>query len=138
MLRRAREGCYGAGSLKDLPEAWRGAAFEPAGALFRLREPFRDGVSFLRQDIRGRMPPGPFDLILCRYLAFTYFDQVHQRRALDRIARRLRPGGALVLGTHESLPAPCDDFITCAPKLGIYRKRGARESLSQLRMKTRS
>jgi len=52
------------------------------------------------------MPPGVFDLILCRNLAFTYFDEQGQSNALRRLLEHLRPNGALVLGRRESLP--CD------------------------------
>ena len=125
MLRRARQGRFGKGSLKDLPAGWLQAAFEPAGALWRLRPRFREGISFKRQDIRRRMPRGPFHLVLCRNLVFTYSDEHHQRRALRRIASRLRPGGVLVLGRHERLPVPCEEFASLAPKLAIYRRRSA-------------
>ena len=50
------------------------------------------------------MPEGPFDLILCRNLVFTYFDEAAQRDALRRLLERLCPGGALVIGSHETLP----------------------------------
>jgi len=122
MVRRARAGLYGGGSLKELPAAWRQAAFEAAGARYRLRPRFRAGVAFARQDIRRRMPEGPFDLILCRNLVFTYFDEAGQRRLARRLARRLRPGGMLVLGKHEAPPEGCGELITTEPKLGIYRR----------------
>ena len=45
-----------------------------------------------------------FDLILCRYVAFTYFAEPLQRKVLAGIPERLRPGAYFVLGTHEQLP----------------------------------
>jgi chemotaxis methyl-accepting protein methylase len=45
-----------------------------------------------------------FDLILCRNVAFTYFDTERQRAVLTRLRSAVRPGGALVLGLHEQLP----------------------------------
>ena len=132
MLRRARAGRYGGGSLKELPAAWREAAFAPEGELYRLRPRFRADLAFARQDIRRRMPPGPFDLILCRNLAFTYFDEAGQRRLARRLARRLRPGGVLVLGKHEALPYGCGVLVASEPKLGLYRR--ADESEVRARM----
>ena len=122
LLRRARAGRYAAGTLKELPAAWREAAFAPEGELYRLRPRFRADLAFARQDIRRRMPKGPFELILCRNLAFTYFDEAGQRRLARRLARRLRPGGVLVLGKHEALPEGCDEFVPLEPKLGLYRR----------------
>jgi chemotaxis protein methyltransferase CheR len=52
------------------------------------------------------MPVGPFDLILCRNLAFTYFELNLQRAILRRLEQRLAPEGVLVVGAHESLPGP--------------------------------
>ncbi len=122
LLRRARAGRYGGGSLEELPAAWREAAFAPEGELYRLRPRFRADLAFARQDIRRRMPKGPFDLILCRNLVFTYFDEAQQRRLAHRLARRLGPGGVLVLGKHEALPEGCDALVASEPKLGIYRR----------------
>jgi chemotaxis methyl-accepting protein methylase len=65
---------------------------------------FRKHVEFRKQDIRRATPQGPFHLILCRYLAFTYFDQDVQREVATQLYDRVVPGGMLVLGKHESWP----------------------------------
>ena len=67
------------------------------------------------------MPRGPFDLVLCRNLAFTYFEEELQRRVLGRIAHRLAIGGALVLGAHETLPTGCTGFDRVKPRLPVWR-----------------
>jgi chemotaxis protein methyltransferase CheR len=107
MLERARRACYPAGTLKHLPDAWRTAAFEPCGGEeddYCLRPAYRTGITFRQQDLRTTMPDGPFALILCRNLAFTYFAEPLQRAVLDGLRARLTPGGILVLGKHEELP----------------------------------
>jgi len=104
MIARARTGIYGRSSLRELPAPWRDAALEPERDLFRVRPAFREGVSFRIADIRAEMPPGPFDLILCRNMAFTYFSEDLQRRVLRGLRDRLVPGGLLVTGTHERPP----------------------------------
>jgi chemotaxis protein methyltransferase CheR len=53
------------------------------------------------------MAAGPFDVVLCRYVAFTYFGESLQRRILLDILAQLSPGAYLVIGAHERLP---DDF----------------------------
>jgi chemotaxis protein methyltransferase CheR len=66
----------------------------------------REGINFVLQDLRSQTPAGPFDLVLCRYLAFTYFAQPLQEQTLARILAQLLPSGYLVIGTHERLPTP--------------------------------
>jgi len=122
MLERARRGVYSAGSIRELPDDLRHAAIEDAGGLFRVRDRFRERVSWRCQDVRVATLPGPFDLILCRNLVLTYFDDTLQREVMDGVAAALRPGDALVIGSHESLPPLA---VACEPwcaKLPIYRR----------------
>lgn len=126
MLARARAARYAAGSLKDLPPSWKQIAFDPVvsgmtDGAFVLRPEYRRAVAFEKQDIRRTMPGGPFDLILCRNLAFTYFDQAVQKTVLSGILERLRPGGFLVLGRHERLPALECGLMEVARGANIYR-----------------
>jgi chemotaxis protein methyltransferase CheR len=106
LLARARRGIYPAGSLRELPEPWRRAAFAPAAAPdhLALRSPFRAPVRFEVGDLRADAPAGRFDLVLCRYAAFTYLDDEGRREVLARLLDHLEVGGALVLGTIDVLP----------------------------------
>ncbi len=125
VLRRAAAARYQGGSLKDLPAAWRDAAFTRDGAAFVLRPEFRRDVAFQEADIRRGQPDGPFDLVLCRNLVFTYFAPGLQETLQRAIAARLAPGGYLAIGAHERLPAEAGDLVPLAPKLPIYRKAPA-------------
>jgi len=105
-LERARRAAYPESSLRDLPAAWRRRAFAAdAGGAQRLLEPHAEATRFLLQDLRGEAPAGPFDLVLCRNLAFTYFDSDTQARCLARLLANLGPSGWLAIGCHETLPA---------------------------------
>lgn len=110
MLERARRGCFHPGSLKDLPESWRSRAFERADDEWCLRPEFRRGVAFVEGDVRGALPAGPFDLVLCRNLVFTYFADSLQRRILAQLHARMHEGAALVVGIHESLAGDSTGF----------------------------
>jgi chemotaxis protein methyltransferase CheR len=125
LLERARRGVYGPGSLKDLPEAYRASAFDREDSFFCLRPAFRTPVTLRRQDIRAEMPAGPFDLVLCRNLAFTYFDRVQQRTFVPEFASRIRPGGVFVIGSHERLPAGAAGFTPEPGTPGVFRREGA-------------
>lgn len=103
-LARAAVASFPAGALRELPEVWHRAAFEPRNDQEQLHERFRAKVRFARHDIRTTPPDGPFDLVLCRNLAFTYFDDATQRDVAALLRAVTRPGGVLVLGIHERLP----------------------------------
>jgi chemotaxis protein methyltransferase CheR len=103
VLARARAGAYAASSLRELPSDLLAKGLAAAGADFCVRPEQREGVTFLQQDLRTQAPPGPFDLVLCRNLAFTYFAPALQQRVLAAFAERLVANGTLVLGAHERL-----------------------------------
>jgi chemotaxis protein methyltransferase CheR len=106
LLERARIACYPAASLCALPPEMAARAFTESDGCRCLRPAFRQGVRFLRQDVRTEAPPGRFDLVLCRNLAFTYFTAALQEAVLERIAASLKPRGYLVIGSREHLPGP--------------------------------
>jgi chemotaxis protein methyltransferase CheR len=126
MLARARRGCYGAGSLREVPEPWRAAAFVRQGRCHCVRGEIRAVVRIVRHDIRDRPPAGTFDLVLCRNLAFTYFDGAGQLSVVSRLGAALRPGGALAVGKHEALPAGVGQFEPWSPAARVYRRVGGR------------
>jgi chemotaxis protein methyltransferase CheR len=99
MLRRAEAARYPASALRELAD---GDAFTDGVLAERYRH-----VTFARHDVRDDPPAGPFDLVLCRNLAFTYFDEPTQRATLQRFAS-VTP--TLVIGAHESLPEGQREF----------------------------
>lgn len=122
LLERARGGCYGASSLKALPPSLRSTAFSRRGTQSCIRPAFQV-VEFVEQDIRKDMPPGAFDFILCRNSVLTYFAPPVQREVMERLVSRLRPGGALVIGVHESLPEGLAGLEPWPDTRAIFRKR---------------
>jgi chemotaxis protein methyltransferase CheR len=121
LLDRARVGCYAASSLKELPADLRAAAFEAREGCLCVRTELRD-VAFLLQDVRQSMPTGPFDLVLLRNFVATYYAVDLQRPIIQRIADRIRLGGALVLGIHESLPAGIEGLAAWPGTNAILRR----------------
>lgn len=129
VLARARRAEYPASSLRSAPRDWCAAVFAVSGRMFRLEDAYRHGVTFVCQDVRAAMPVGPFDLVLCRNLAFTYFDDRAQREVLGQLLARLQPGGWLVVGSGERLPdgdwelTPLDERVPPGP---IWRAEAPR------------
>jgi len=126
LLARARRGVYDASSLRDLPGALR-VCFTAEGERFRIDETYREPIAFVCQDVRSELPTEEFHLVLVRNLVFTYYDDSIQRLLQERLAQRLVPGGALVIGIHESLPEQEPALSVRDERLGIYfrvRERG--------------
>jgi len=126
MLARARKGCFEPSSLRELPPHLVRQAFDRVGQALCVRQQHREGIDFLFQDLRLEAPNLLFDLILCRYVAFTYFAVPLQYQVLGRIVERLLPNGYLVIGTHERLPgdvARPPSPLTGGPQ--IFQKRAA-------------
>lgn len=124
-IRRATRGCYPASSLKELPAEWQAQAFVSLGKEFCLKPEYQDLVTFCVQDMRETAPDGPFHLILCRNIAFTYFAEALQQETLSTMMEQLVPGGALVIGALEALPAGVWGLEPWAKQLGVYRKSPA-------------
>jgi chemotaxis protein methyltransferase CheR len=99
LVERAKRAEFGESSLRELPLDLR-ARFAAE------RDALRARITFLVQDLRKEAPAGPFDLVLCRNVAFTYFDVPLQREVLARIRSVLAPTGELVIGKGEALPNP--------------------------------
>jgi chemotaxis protein methyltransferase CheR len=123
VLERARRAVYEAGSLRDLPPSWRSAGLDDRGGRLALREGPRRRVTVRRHDVRTAPPRGPFDLVLCRNGAFTYFADDSQRAVLGHLAAVLRPGGALVIGLHERLPDPPAPFAPWPGARAVHERR---------------
>jgi len=127
LLNRARRGIYDPSSLRDLPGVLRNC-FIAEGKRFRIDDAYRDPITFVHQDVRSACPPQEFHLVLVRNLVFTYYDESLQRLLQERLVQRLVPGGALVLGIHESLPVQAPELSVRDESLGIYARVRGTES----------
>ena len=120
-LERGRRACYPPSALRELPTKWKEGAFTLAAGVYSLRSEHRIRVEFQLHDVRAVPPPGMFHLILCRNMAFTYFDKNMQSQVLELLLERLAVGGYLVIGTREELRDGRDDLVRVAPGRGVYR-----------------
>ena len=125
MLARAREGCFEPTSLHELPPTVIEQGFDRLDSRYCVKPEHREGVEFLDQDLRTETPPRLFDLILCRYVAFTYFTVSLQREVLASMLKWLRPQGYLVIGTHEHLPGDIPELAALDSAPQIFQKRAA-------------
>ena len=122
LLRRASAARYSHSALRDIPVEW-GSAFEPLADGCWLAARYRAAVQFVAHDLRTALPRGLFDMVLCRNLAFTYWDDALQLEIIQGVERVLRPGGVLVIGAHEELPPGAAGFTPSAESSCVFRKR---------------
>ena len=109
VLDRARERRYPVGALKELTIEEIQRFFHPVedGGEddYQIDERLAWCVEFEQRDIRESMPDQVFDLVLCRNLAFTYFNETEQLHFLERLRYHIKPGGYLIIGSNEVLPS---------------------------------
>lgn len=122
LLQRSQLACYPSGAIRNLPAELCAAAFTESDDGYCLKQRYLQMVEFRQQDIRTTLPDEHFDLILCRNLVFTYFDEAQQRILLQRLLSRLLPGGWLLLGVHERVPAGSRGLKVISERLGLYQR----------------
>lgn len=122
LLARSRKACYPRSSLKDLPPTWLTAAFIESAEDYCLQRAFRQPVLFVEHDVRTPVPATSLHLILCRNLVYTYYQEDLQKEITARLHAALRPGGILVLGSHERLPPGVGGLTPLAYGSWIYKK----------------
>jgi chemotaxis protein methyltransferase CheR len=125
LLQRAMRGCYSYGSVKALPETWLKSAFTQNKHEYCLESELRNKANFIKQDIREKLIKGPFHIVFCRNMAFTYFDIGLQLEMLQHIRDKLVDGGALIIGGHECLPEGFRGFEQWSKQRVIFRKLSA-------------
>jgi chemotaxis protein methyltransferase CheR len=85
-------------------------------------ESLRDRILFFQHDLVADHMFGEMDLILCRNV-LIYFGRELKLRVFRKLTDGLRPGGLLVLGSSEHLPAAVrTPFVEFAPEQRIYQK----------------
>lgn len=89
----------------------------------------RNKTNFIKQDIRDKLDTGPFHIVFCRNMAFTYYENELQLEILAHIRNNLVDGGALIIGGHESLPQDSRGFEQWSKQRAIFRKTGGKRLL---------
>ncbi len=106
-LATARAGTYGGLALqRGLPEGSLDRHFSAgADGRFEVRREVRDRVTFRKFNLKDSfITLGSFDMVLARYV-LIYFQDEFKREVLRKAHGALEKGGALFLGSSESLPA---------------------------------
>jgi chemotaxis protein methyltransferase CheR len=125
ILARATGAIYSGDAVSRLPvETVRRnfqRGFGPQEGNYRVKAALRERVSFHHLNLLEGNPPftEPFHVIFCRNV-MIYFDQVTQEQLIERMTRRLIPGGYLFVGHSESLTHLRHGLKAVRP--AVYRK----------------
>jgi chemotaxis protein methyltransferase CheR len=132
VLESARAALYEPARLTEVPPPVLARYFTAEGECFRLIERVRAMVRFECHDVMAAAEFPAADLILCRNL-LIYFTREEQVRILTRFAAALPEGGALVLGSAETLTGVERLlFRTEFPAERIYRRTATPVSEAQV------
>jgi chemotaxis protein methyltransferase CheR len=97
----ARGGVYPTSSVSDLPSPLQSRYLDSAGrdalaVVARLRE----RVSFVTRDVMNGVPPGQYEIVVCKNM-LIYFGEQARARVVESLLRVLSPGGALLVARSE-------------------------------------
>jgi len=125
-LERARTGLYPASSLKEIPHGLRPYYFDPeeSGKFYRIKDSLKRGITWQGLNLLSSTLDSQFQIILLRNNLLTYYQDEIKRAALRKVLGCLRPGGFLIIGSHETLPFEIPELYQCGPLSYIFRKRG--------------
>jgi chemotaxis protein methyltransferase CheR len=110
VLTQAVKGVYGFDKVKSVSPALLERYFEKriddGESNFEASQELKRILVFRRLNLMDDIFPfkGPFDFISCRNV-MIYFDQQTQERVVEKLLRCLAPGGYLLIGHSENLPA---------------------------------
>ncbi len=122
VIGKARAGRYSHFEIqRGLPTRSMLSWFEADGSDWLLRGTIRDRVRFAEHNLLSdSLPPGPFDLILCRNMLF-YLTADHRKRALTRLSDALAHDGLFMLGAFETMIGQESGLVPDPDARGFYR-----------------
>jgi chemotaxis methyl-accepting protein methylase len=131
-LAAARRGVYGALAVRDVPARERRWLIERDGS-FTVESTLRGHVTFARHnlvDMPPAAPRGAWDLVVCRNV-LIYFAPLAAARLLQRFARSVREGGALVVGASEVVFEPPEGLELVSAGNRLVLRRTSRPAIAR-------
>lgn len=124
VLQKAARGVYRNERIEGIPDAYlRRYCLRGRGTMkgqLRIDQPLRDRVRFrIANLVQPQSDLGLFHFVFLRNV-LIYFDAESKNRAIKHIARQMHPGGYLVIGHAETLPALPEGLVKTEPT--VYRK----------------
>lgn len=123
-LERSRKAEYKEKTLREVPQEIKDKWFAPVKGGYMVKQEIKDMVDFKQLDFLKDVLPGNQDLLLCRNLVFTYFQDGRLRAACKKLEQVLNQDGILMIGQKESLGSEGEEFFRLlAENFCFYEKR---------------
>ncbi len=122
-LAQARAGVYPGGIESEIGPDRLSRFFAREDEVYRVRSGLRDRVVFAPQNILQDPPFSRLDIAACRNL-LIYLEPEVQQRVLGLLHFGLREGGALFLGSSETVAGAEDLFEPVDKQARIFRRVG--------------
>ena len=122
-IRQARSGTYPDNVAVDLTPERLKRFFVKDETGFRIKKEIRENVIFAVQNVIKDAPFTKIDLISCRNL-LIYLEPELQNRLIPLFHYSLKPGGALFLGTSESIGKYTDLFNVLDKRWKFFQAKG--------------
>jgi chemotaxis protein methyltransferase CheR len=124
ILAAAGRGEFTDEDARSAPPAMLDAHFDRTAEGWRARQSLLGAVRFAHEDLLTVSPlPGSFDLVLCRNVVI-YFTPEARSSVHEMLARSVRPGGYLVIGSTERISQPLDELDLEPAFPFVFRRRG--------------
>src|SRR6185503_291900 len=122
-LGHARAGVYPGGIESEIDPERLERFFEKDDGVYRIKQPLRECVVFAPQNVLQDPPFSRLDIATCRNL-LIYLEPEVQLRVLSLLHFGLREGGALFLGSSETVGAAEGLFELVDKRARIFRRVG--------------
>jgi chemotaxis protein methyltransferase CheR len=97
----ARTGVYPTSAVSDLPAPLQSRYLDSAGRdALAVVQRLRAHVSFVTRDVMNGVPPGQYEIVVCKNM-LIYFGEQARARVVESLLRVLSPGGALLVARSE-------------------------------------
>ncbi len=123
-IEKAKTGIYTKSSLKEVPDEIRDVYFDKkkGGNRYDARPLLKKNITWQIRNIFCDPPGSGFHIIFLRNNLLTYYRSDSIKETFSRIIDALNPGGWLIIGSHEKLPAEFSGLTRNPSTPWAYRK----------------
>jgi two-component system, chemotaxis family, CheB/CheR fusion protein len=122
-LEHARAGIYPGGIESEIDPERLERFFDREDAVYRIKQSVRECVVFAPQNVLNDPPFSRLDIVSCRNL-LIYLEPDVQQRVLNLLHFGLREGGALFLGSSETVSGAEGMYEVIDKRARIFRRLG--------------